>query len=347
MHTLKGQTDSWTVRDQLSTHQSRHDTARPRYVLRVGITDRCNLRCAYCMPSTGLPRIARDRLPDLGELADLVAWIDRGFPLERIKVTGGEPLVRTGIVDFVHRVAEMQRLPEVSMTTNGTLLANLAEELRLAGLTRVNVSLDTLDPERYRQLTRGGSLERVLEGLSAARDAGLAPIKVNAVLRRSSYRKDVPALLDYAAERGFELRFLELMHSGTERAWCEREFVAAEEVLRWLALRRGCSLLHTRDLSPWGPSPARIGWIRWRGKDLKVGWILPVSLPFCVTCNRLRLDARGRLRRCLMDIEGFALREALAGNGEVAARAGLARYIAGKRPPTEMSTDLPMVKLGG
>jgi cyclic pyranopterin phosphate synthase len=347
MFTMQRPTDSQTVHEQPDARQMRHNSSEQRYVLRVGITDRCNLRCAYCMPSTGLPRVGRDRLPDLGELADLVAWIDRTFPVEHIKVTGGEPLVRTGVVDFVRRVAEMPRRPEISMTTNGTLLADLAEELRLAGLTRVNVSLDTLDQERYRRLTRGGRLEQVLDGLSAARDAGFSPIKINAVLRRSSHRKEVPALLDYAAEQGFELRFLELMRSGTERAWCAREFLAADEVLRWLARRRGCSLLHTRELSAWGSSPARKGWIRWRGKDLNVGWILPVSLPFCDTCNRLRLDAGGRLRRCLMDLEGYPLREALATDGDVAARAGLTRYIAGKRPPTEMSTDLPMVKLGG
>lgn len=344
---MPGTRDSRTVREQLDPRHIRHQPRRPRHVLRVSVTDRCNLRCAYCVPATGLTPIGRGRLPDLGELADLVAWLDQGHPIDKVKVTGGEPLVRAGVEDFVRRLAELPRRPEVSMTTNGTLLAKMAGRLQLAGLTRVNVSLDTLDEDRYRQLTRGGQLEQVVEGLSVARDAGLAPIKINAVLRRSSYREDVPALLDFVADQGFELRFLELMRSGTERAWCEREFLAADEVLRWLALRPGCSLLHTRDLSPWGSSPARSGWMRWRGKDLNVGWILPVSLPFCGTCNRLRLDALGRLRRCLMDVEGFPLREALARDGDVAIRQRLAGYIADKSPPGEMSTDLPMVKLGG
>lgn len=339
--------DSLEVRRTLTAGNRWYNTTRQRHVLRVGITDRCNLRCAYCMPSTGIRQIGRDQLPDLEELAELVAWLDRHCPLEKIKITGGEPLVRSGIADFVRRVAQLPRRPEISMTTNATLLADRAHDLRSAGLTRVNVSLDTLDPRRYRQLTRGGRVEQVLNGLSAARDAGHSPIKINAVLRRSGWRQDVPALLDFAAEHGFELRFLELMRTGTERAWCQREFLSANEVMRWLAGRPGCSLLHTRDLTVWGSPPARKGWIRWRGEELRVGWILPVSLPFCDTCNRLRLDAGGRFRRCLMDPEGLPLRQNLAKDGEVATRDALARYIAGKRPPEKMSTDLPMVKLGG
>ena len=165
--------DSREVRRQLHVDDWRHHTTPQQHMLRVGITDRCNLRCAYCMPSTGVPQIGREQLPDLEELADLVAWVDRHCPLEKIKITGGEPLVRGGIVDFIRRVAQLPRHPEISMTTNATLLADRADDLRLAGLARVNVSLDTLDPQRYRQLTRGGRVQHVVNGLSAARDAGL------------------------------------------------------------------------------------------------------------------------------------------------------------------------------
>jgi cyclic pyranopterin phosphate synthase len=233
------------------------------------------------------------------------------------------------------------------MTTNGSGLANHAASLAAAGLARVNVSVDTLDPDRYRELTRGGRIAAALEGIAAARAAGLTPIKLNSVLRRSSFRDDVPALLDLAAESGLELRFLELMRTGTGRAWCETEAIPAATVLDWLDAHPDCDLVHGHHLTQHGPEPARRGRLTWRGCELEVGWILPVSRPFCEPCDRLRLDPRGGVRRCLMDAVRLDLAAILEADGDEVARSSLADYLAGKRPPGSMDSPLPMVRLGG
>jgi cyclic pyranopterin phosphate synthase len=316
-------------------------------MLRLAVTDRCNLRCAYCMPPNGARPVPRAELLPLDELAWLVRWLHRLRPFARVKLTGGEPLVRPGIERLVERLAALPGGPELSMTTNGSRLARQAESLAAAGLARVNVSLDTVDPDRYREITRGGALDRVLAGLDAAARLGLAPIKLNAVLRRSSWRDDVPALLDLAASGGYSLRFIELMRTGTERSWCAAEAVAAAEVLAWLGAHPSCGSIQGHDLTEHGAEPARRGRVRWRGVDLEVGWILPVSRPFCASCDRLRLDARGRVRRCLMDSHRLDLAGILAAEGEQPARGALDGYLAGKRPPATMDTGLPMAQLGG
>lgn len=299
------------------------------------------------MPPDWAPPSPRSTMLSLGELADVVGWLHGAWPLTRIKLTGGEPLVRRGLDGLVGRLAELPQRPELSMTTNGSRLARHAATLAEAGLARVNVSLDTVDPDRYRELTRGGLLDHVLGGLAAARDAGLAPIKLNSVLRRSSWRDDVPALIEFAADNGCSLRFIELMRTGTERDWCVAESITAAEVLDWLAAAPECESLHGHDLTQHGAEPARRGRLRWRGVTLEVGWILPVSRPFCASCDRLRLDARGRLRRCLMDPQRLELARILADSGEAAARQALDDYLAGKRPPTAMDSRLPMAQLGG
>lgn len=271
----------------------------------------------------------------------MVAWLVAWIGIETVKLTGGEPLVRRGLVALVRSLRGIPGLREISMTTNGTLLAGHAAALRAAGLTRVNVSLDTTDPSRFADLTRGGDVSRVVAGIEAATAAGLAPVKLNAVLRRSSWRQDVPLLLDYAAARGLEIRFIELMHTGTEAAWAASESIAAAEVLDWLT-RQG-----TVQPLP-GPvaAPARRTRVVWRGNELAVGWITPVSCAFCANCERLRLDARGRLLRCLMDPTPLSLRQALA-EGDDRAIAAITDYLAGKRPPVAMSSSHAMRAIGG
>lgn len=343
----KETTDVWdhAAADGCDSHGTL--TVRPPATLRLGVTDRCDLRCAYCMPPEGVELAPRSALLSLERLAAVVDWLHRSYPLARIKLTGGEPLVRRGLVDLVRDLATLPGSPELSLTSNGTRLAAHAAELAAVGLARVNISLDTLDPERFRQLTRGGSLADVLAGIAAARAAGLAPIKLNAVLHRSSWRDDVPALLDFAAAQRLRLRFLELMRTGTERAWCAAEAIPANEVLMWLERHRDCELTQGHILAAGGPEPARTGRLRWRGAELEVGWILPVSRPFCADCDRFRLDPRGRLRRCLMDPVTLPLATILATAGDAAAAAAVADHLAGKRPPLTMDTMLPMVQLGG
>lgn len=310
--------------------------------LRLSVTERCDLRCRYCLPAGPVPSTADGDLPSLSELAQAAAWLAGHLKIDRLKLTGGEPLLRSGLADLVRQLASIRGVREISMTSNGLALARHAAGLKGAGLTRVNISLDTLDPQRFAELTRGGDVGRVLAGVGAARAAGLNPVKLNAVLRRSSWRDDVPALLDLAARLDLEIRFIELMRTGTEIAWAEAEYVAAAEIRSWLE-RNG----NLRPLPGAGSGPARRTLARWRGGDLRVGWITPVSHPFCGACDRLRLDAHGRLRRCLIDPASVPLVDLLRSGGPGQAEAEVARHLAAKVPPPAMDTVLPMRGIGG
>jgi len=279
----------------------------------------------------------------LDALTGLVAWLHERHGLTKVKITGGEPLLRSGLTGFVSAVAALDRAPEVSLTTNGTRLAPLAAPLRDAGLARVNVSFDTPDPERFRTLT-GGDAMQVFAGIHAARDAGLAPIKLNAVLRRNTFRQDVPALLDLAAELDLQVRFIELMRTGTSPAWCDRERVTANEVMDWLRGQSFCGEVVAPSGGA-GHAPARLSRMKWRGEALTVGWIPPNSSPFCAMCDRLRLGPRGEVRRCLMDPAQVNLHELITGPAD--ADAALAEFLAGKHPPTSMDQTLSMAELGG
>lgn len=309
-------------------------------VLRLSVTDRCDLRCRYCLPAGRVPFAPQTELAGPRELVDAVAWLVRHCAVDRLKITGGEPLVFRGIVGLVETAAALSGLREISMTTNGTQLAQLAAALRGAGLARVNVSLDTLDAQRFAELTRGGDLRRVLAGIAAARNAGLAPVKLNSVLRRSAWQEDVPALLDFAAGENLEIRFIELMRTGTEIAWAEAEFVSAGEVRSFLERTRRLQLLPS-------VGPARRTLARWQGRDVVVGWITPVSEAFCGTCDRLRLDARGLLRRCLMDPASVPLVEMLRSGSSETVLEMIGRYFAAKVPPATMDTPRPMRGIGG
>ncbi len=312
-----------------------------RAVLRLSATDRCNLRCCYCMPGEGL-RWSRDQLLGLEDLARVSAWLCGEAGISRIKLTGGEPLVRPGVENLVRLLAAIPGVDEVSATTNGTLLADKAVALRKAGLGRVNISIDTLDPDRYRELTRGGRVEDVIRGIDAAAAAGMRPLKLNTVLMASWWRKDLPQLLDFAQDRGLELRFIELMRTGTEAPWAEQEFVSAPTVRAWLDGGRAPG-----SAGMTSSVPARSSSIRWRGRRLTVGWITPRSEPFCAGCRRIRLDARGVLRRCLMDPTPFPLAGRLATREDGEVRRGLRRYLDGKREAPGMDLPLPMVSVGG
>jgi cyclic pyranopterin phosphate synthase len=310
--------------------------------LRLSVTDRCNYHCAYCMPTAGVAKVRKDDLPPLEELVAAVAWLQQEFTVTRVKLTGGEPLVRRGVVELVRMLVAWPGTEEVSMTSNGSLLSRYATELKQAGLVRVNVSLDSLDAQRYAQLTGGANLAGAIAGIDAAITAGLLPVKLNTVLRASSWRQDVPALLGFAAQRDLEVRFIELMRTGTAREWADREYVAAEDVRRWLT-GRTC----VEDIDETSHAPARRTRVNWRGKDLAVGWITPRSNPFCDRCNRLRLDASGRLRRCLMDPVVLSLLKLLQTRPSGQVREQVALFLAGKRPPLAMDTELPMSAVGG
>lgn len=310
-------------------------------LLRLSVTDRCNFSCRYCAPTGGFPKTPYQALPSLDALADAAFYLARRWKVRGVKVTGGEPLLRPGLLRLIERLASDSILQDISLTTNGTRLKNLALPLKNAGLKRINVSLDTLEPTRFRQLC-GGTLSDTLEGIEAALVVGLKPLKLNAVLRRDGWRNDVPDLIDFAASKRVEVRFIELMPVGPNRKWAMEQFLAGDEVMRFLE--------STGDLKhlPHHPgAPAREMLYSYSSKTVKIGLIASESAAFCAGCNRLRLDSRGRLRRCLMDPVTIDLIRILESQGEEAADAKVESYLSGKQPPRLMQSENPMIVMGG
>jgi cyclic pyranopterin phosphate synthase len=311
-------------------------------LLRLSVTDRCNLRCLYCMPPEGVAKAPHGELLSLEELGAIAARLSGHLGIQRIKITGGEPLVRRGIELLIAQLAQSSGVREISMTSNGSLLAGKARLLKDAGLARVNISLDSLDSARFSRLTRGGQLADTLRGIDGALAAGLTPLKINAVLQRSTWKQEVPALLDFGLANGLEIRFIELMRTGTERNWCESEFVAIGEVRAWLA-QRG----HVFEFGNRGAEPAQKTLVSWRGQRVEVGWIAPRSRPFCASCERLRLDARGYLRRCLMHSSKLNLRPLGASQLTSEGADALHAYLQGKSAPHTMDSPASMSLIGG
>ncbi|MEV8097427.1 GTP 3',8-cyclase MoaA [Kitasatospora sp. NPDC085879] len=317
--------------------------------LRVSLTDRCNLRCTYCMPEEGLQWLAKPSLLTDEEIVRLVGIAVRDLGVREVRFTGGEPLLRPGLVGIVAACAELEPRPELSLTTNGIGLARTAAALQRAGLDRVNVSLDTLDEETFHTLTRRRRHQDVLDGLAAAEAAGLTPVKLNAVLMRGVNDHEAADLLAWCLERGYELRFIEQMPLDAQHGWDRSQMVTAEEIL---------VLLRTRfELTPEptaarGAAPAE----RWLvdGGPARVGVIASVTRPFCRACDRTRLTADGQIRNCLFATDETDLREALrsgAGDeeiGELWRKAMWGKKAgAGIDDPTFHQPDRPMSAIGG
>lgn len=284
--------------------------------LRVSVTDRCNLRCTYCMPEEGVVPLGHEAILSYEEILR-VARIALGLGIEKIRITGGEPLVRRGILAFIEKMAALPGLQDLSLTTNGLLLASMAQQLRQAGLRRVNVSLDTLRPEVFRRITRFDGLERVLDGLRAAQGAALSPIKVNVVAMRGVNDEEVVDFAAFAQETGYEVRFIEFMPSRAD-AWEQTTVLTAAEILQILSDH--FRLVPVVADGPAGPS--RTFALPGGGR---VGVISPMSDHFCGTCNRLRLTAEGRLRSCLFSSRETDLRSLLRTGADDDALAGLIR----------------------
>lgn len=271
--------------------------------LRISVTDRCNLRCTYCMPEEPV-WFPHEEILSYEEIVRLVrVAIRRG--VRKLRLTGGEPLIRRDLPLLVRMLATEPGVEDLSLTTNGLLLDKLATRLAEAGLTRVNVSLDTLSAERYEKLTRRNVLQRVLVGLEAARDAGLAPIKVNTVLVRGVNDDEVETLVSHAREHEWELRFIEVMPLSNGSAWEPSQVVSGEELRRRIDRRWPIEPEPRRDAH----APAT----RYRFRDGKgtVGFIDSVTRPFCASCSRLRLTSDGYLRVCLYDDREVDLKTAL------------------------------------
>ena len=260
--------------------------------LRVSVTDRCNFRCVYCMPEDGMAWMPKADILSYEEIARLVS-VFVGLGVRRVRLTGGEPLVRADLELLVEALGQLPGLDDLTMTTNGHRLAGCAERLYAAGMRRVNVSLDSLNPERFAALTRGGRLDKVLDGLDAARAAGMRPVKVNAVILRGENDDEVLPLVEHfsTTAESTVLRFIEYMPF--EARW--HQSVPARELRGKIAARYTLDR-HEESL---GDGPA----VYWKVREtgLIVGFISPLSEKFCSTCNRLRLMADGRLRTCLSD----------------------------------------------
>lgn len=308
--------------------------------LRISVTDRCNLRCVYCMPPEGIPLVSHDDILSFEEILLVVrAAVEMG--IDKIRITGGEPLVRMGVTDLIQMISSVNGVKDISMTTNGTVLARYAEDLVNAGLNRINISLDTLKPDRFKQITRTGELSDTLKGIEAARKAGLNPVKINMVPMQGINDDEIVDFARMTVESGWHVRFIELMPLNRTA-----EFVPSN------VLRKKIEALGM--LEPFhgiaGNGAAR--YFSLPGAAGTIGFISPVSEPFCKECNRLRLSATGMLFPCLFSDNGVDIKTPVRNNADleaikhliaaaIAAKPQNHRFVAGATEKTKMS------KIGG
>jgi GTP 3',8-cyclase len=316
--------------------------------LRISLTDRCNLRCSYCMPAEGLDWMDRTEQLTDDELVRLIGIAVRELGVHELRFTGGEPLLRRGLEDIIAASAALTPRPDISLTTNGIGLARRAQALAAAGVNRLNVSMDTLRQDRFATITRRDRLSDVLDGLAAARAAGMDPIKINSVLLRGVNDDEATALLRFALAQGYELRFIEQMPLDAQHGWERSEMVTAGEVLE--RLRADFDLVP--DPTERGGAPAE----RWLvdGGPAVVGIIASVTRPFCGACDRTRLTADGQVRSCLFARTETDLRALLrdgAGDTEIADtwRDAMWGKLAGHGidDPGFLQPDRPMSAIGG
>ena len=322
--------------------------------LRISLTDRCNLRCIYCMPDEGVSQLAHDDILRIEEIAEAVR-VAAGMGIKRVRLTGGEPLVRKGVVDLVREIRATPGIEDISLTTNGILLPRMAADLKEAGLDRVNISLDTLDADQFRMITRRGKLEDTLAGIEAALEYGFEPVKINAVAVRSLHQ-DFYAFARLSVDRPLHVRFIEYMpvgesSGGTGCGWGKADVISGEEireVINARAAEEGTpALVAAGDDRPLGGGPAQ--YYEFPGAQGTVGFISALSNHFCARCNRLRLTADGKLRPCLFSDEEYDVRTALRAHDDDAVRAVFERVLAAK--PDEhhnrVGTDRKMSQIGG
>ncbi|WP_440099188.1 GTP 3',8-cyclase MoaA [Streptosporangium sp. H16] len=317
--------------------------------LRVSLTDRCNLRCSYCMPPEGLEWLPKPELLTADEIVRLVTIGVERLGITEVRYTGGEPLLRRELIDIVTRTTALDPVPQVSLTTNGIGLSRMADALAAAGLHRVNVSLDTLDRETFKKLAHRDRLADVLAGLEAADAAGLRPVKVNTVLMRGINDHEAVPLLRYCLERGYELRFIEQMPLDAQHGWRRENMITADEIL---AMLKADFDLVDADSAERGSAPAELFLVD--GGPARVGVIGSVTRPFCGACDRVRLTADGQIRNCLFATDESDLRAAMragAGDDEIAERWRSAVRIKkaghGIDDPTFLQPSRPMSAIGG
>jgi GTP 3',8-cyclase len=272
--------------------------------LRISITDRCNLRCKYCMPETGVDWIPHESILSYEEILRLIR-ISTQLGFRRFRITGGEPLVRHGVLDFLSEASKIPGVEDLMLTTNGIVLPEMAFDLKAAGVNRVNISLDTLHPERFREITRGGEVQKVIQGVFRSLEAGLNPVKLNVVVVRNFNLAELPKFMELARKYPLHIRFIELMPIGISSDK-RSDFVPISEMKEILGLE---GLEPKRDIIGGGPAE----YITSEGFQGSIGFISALSRHFCNTCNRVRLTADGKLRPCLHSSNEIDLRRGLRG----------------------------------
>ena len=301
--------------------------------LRVSVTDRCNLRCTYCLPEDAEFPFGDRAFLSPAEIETIVGALAR-LGIRRVRLTGGEPLVRRDLLEIVRRVKSLPRIENLALSTNGIGLARLAPELKAAGLDRVNVSMDSLDPERFREITRRGNLAEVWEGVEAALAAGLEPVKLNAVLLADGGEEDAQRLAALTLDRPLHVRFIELMGTASNQHLQPQRYLSCDVVRGQLESRFG-------PLTPFdsGPRTGPAKAFQFAGARGSVGFITPLSHTFCAECNRLRLTARGELRLCLFADRVYPLRQLLtAPDPEAALESEILRVLQ-EKPAEHMLTQ--------
>ncbi|QAA35333.1 GTP 3',8-cyclase MoaA [Clostridium manihotivorum] len=273
--------------------------------LRISVTDLCNLRCKYCMPEKGIAKACHDEILTFEEIQHITEKFAE-LGVNKVRITGGEPLVRRDILNLIERISTIKGIDEIAMTTNGILLKEYAKALKEAGLSRVNISLDTLNPDKYRDITKGGELKAVLEGIAEAKKVGLTPIKINVVLMKGFNEDEIKDFVDLTIDEEIDVRFIELMPIGQVKNWSLNKYLSNETVLNKVP---ELVEIEAKDSS----SPAKYYKFP-KGKG-NVGLINPISCKFCSNCNRVRLTADGKIKPCLHSDEEIDIK-ALVRNGQ-------------------------------
>ena len=265
--------------------------------LRISVTDRCNIRCFYCMPEVGVKFMRHEEILSYEEIERFVR-VAASLGVTKLRITGGEPLVRKNLPTLIAKLAAIPNIKDIAMTTNGVLLGPMAQELYDAGLRRLNIHLDTLDRARFEQITRRDDLAKVLDGLETARRIGFGPIKINAVAVKNLVEPDIVPLARFGREHGYEIRYIEFMPLDAQSLWDRRKVLMADDMIAMLSSEIG-PLVEIPDADPRAPA-LEYGFADGVGR---VGFIASISRPFCLNCNRLRLTSDGQIRYCLFAVE--------------------------------------------
>lgn len=294
----------------MSNEPLRDGLGRRHEDLRISVTDRCNIRCSYCMPQEAIRFLPREQLLSYEEIEHFVTCV-APVGIRKLRITGGEPLVRAELPQLIARLVQVPGIQDVALTTNGILLAEQASVLRAAGLHRLNISLDTLDEAKFRTITRRTGVHRVLDGIRAAQAAGFDRIRLNTVAMKGISEDDIIPLTEFARREGLELRFIEFMPLDAEQNWQSQQVLTGSEIRAIIESRWGPLQEKPR---PHASQPAK-DFVYGDGQG-RVGLIHPVSQPFCGDCNRIRLTAEGKLRNCLFSTQEWDVRELLRQNAD-------------------------------